>query len=43
VNAEQKKEIETLKSALKEQAEQIRQVSMRLEANTPATRVVDNR
>jgi hypothetical protein len=43
VNAEQKKEIETLKSALKKQAAELQKLSARVEANTPATRVSDNR
>jgi trimeric autotransporter adhesin len=42
-NAEQKKELEALKSALKKQAAQRQKLSARLEANTPATRVADNR
>ena len=38
----QGKEITELKAALKEQAAQLQKVSARLEANTSATRLVDN-
>jgi len=37
----QGKEIAELKAALKEQAAQLQKVSARLEANTPAARLVD--
>ena len=42
-NAEQKKEIDALKGALEEQAALLQKVSARLEANTAATRVAENR
>jgi hypothetical protein len=42
-NAEQKKEIDALKGALKEQAALLQKVSARLETNTAATRVAENR